>query len=57
VIVYEPPAPSPWRAWFAWRPVPLSELRGPYFHETGRWAWLRWIRRADVIYPIYAELP
>jgi hypothetical protein len=48
---------NPWQRWYAWRPVRLSRLRACYFVYTGKWAWLRWIRRAHKCGPVvYAEL-
>lgn len=41
--------------WFAWKPVPLSMYRKPYWARTGKTAWLRTVMRrvtawGDVIY-------
>lgn len=44
--------------YFAWRPVPLSEFRPPYWYSTGKWAWLQRVARTRTVWwdTFYTEI-
>lgn len=35
---------------FAWLPLPLSEMRGRTWYETGVKAWLEWVGVIDTVW-------